>query len=295
MYKVGEGMKKHKVYISISIILLAGLVIFQWIHLCNNTTAKAILDYRYKSFNNDTYYYVLDYVTDLLLKDIPDKDNKTITLLFNNETSPYEEFGIGYLYLRDKVFPMTMYDTEDCCIPLSEKSYWKVQFENEQWDYILLLGKETNIFNETSTHDYTLYKVVDKNNYILKEINSYDLSLYTVYKQFGEESTIFQNLIEMVKYSITEHWNFSSIDLMLNFANDLYIKNENEKAIEYSMFYLENVDFINDTLNSNLGAIYTEKEEYEKAIYHYNVCLRNEACDSLFVNQKISELQQIEE
>lgn len=283
-------MKKKNICVSIIFLLIVFVV--QFSYLSQNTTARAVLDYKNMSFENDSNYFVLKELTELLLENIPEKDSKNITLIFNNKTSPYQEFGIGYLYIRYLVFPMTMYTSYEYYTDISKKKYLDEQIVNEDLDYILLLGKDTKLFNELSTNDYTLYEVVNKENNQIREVASVNFGLYDIYNSIEteEEKEEFEDLVADTKKMLEEDWSFSAIGLMKNFANDLFLHNEYDLAMEYSYYYIDKVDYINEILNMNLGDIYRELNNYEQAIHHYEICLRNQACDSVNARKNIDEL-----
>lgn len=285
-------MKKNQRFIEFSIIILIILIIFQFFFLYSKTIANTILNYGKTTFENDTNYLVLENLTKALLETIPEKENKNITLLFNEETSPYSEFGIGYLYIRYLAYPMQMNTGYQFYFPISEQYYLNEKIQKENLDYILLLGKNTELFNQISTKDYTLYKVTDKKNNQIKEISSINFGLYDIYKNINteEEQKKYNEIIKKMKVAIEEYWSFSSIDLMREFAIDLYENEEYDLAIEYSNYYLNTVDYINVPLNMNLADIYTKQGNFELAISHYQACQRNQECDSVLVQQKINEL-----
>lgn len=290
-------MKKIMNGTSISILVLALVFVFQLFYMYNNTNAKTILNINAKTFNEEPIYHILDYATDLLLDEIDEKENKTITMIFDDDTSPYKEFGVGYLYIRNKVFPMIMRDSDGIFHKtLKDKiDFTNEQLYTEQIDYLLLLGKGMEIFDVVTENDFTLYKVIDKKNNIIEKIKGYDLSLYMLYDHFGKNSKEFIDMVNMVENSIEEHWNFTSIDLMYGLFADLYNNNEYEDAIKYGNYYLNKVDYINDSVNIKLGEIYTKLEKYEDAIHHYNICKNNSACDAEEMDRRINNLKEVME
>ena len=285
-------MKKNENYILASIVILMIAFGYQFYTIYKHTTANIFLNRNITILDNDTIYYVLDAVTDMLLEEIDDKENKAITMLTDNTITPYVEYGPGYMYVRNKVLPMHMYLDWDFYLDLKEKDV-STLLKRQKLDYVLLFGKDVNLYNITSTHDYTLYKVIDRENNILEEVKGYDLSLYNLYKKYGINDKKFQSILKRVKKSISEHWLYSSINLMVNFANDLYKNGDYDLAVEYSEYYLLNVDFLHPTLNMNLAEYYTGLGEYDKAISYYKNLYSNANSDTELLDSRIEELEEL--
>lgn len=285
---------KKKIYILCSILILLFIFVFQYKYLINNTVGKYVLDNNYEEPELDISFYFLNKLTNGLIEDIDSKKDKNITLIYNEESNLFNQYAMGFLSVRYEVLPMNM-DLRykwGYGILGNEAKDELIDFYNI--DYVLLLGRNTSIYNIDSEKDYTLYKVVDKKNNLLEEVKSFNFGLYDLYllSKTDKEKEDFNKLLGYYQTLILTDFNFSAIDFIRNYAIDLYEHEDYEKAIEISNFYLENVDSINEFLNVNMGYIYKEKGDYETSLKYFQLCLNNSLCNKDLVNKEIDEINE---
>lgn len=285
---IKSSKQKNMIVIILLVIIFTG----QYFLLYKYTAARTVLDPKVDVFNNEVAYKILKKSTDHLLTGV-DLENKAITLLFNDQTNKYSEYGIGYLYLRLDLLPVNMPSVPQFFYPINDSEFINTILETEEIDYVLFLGIDTEIYNEKTTSDFTLFKVIDRDNNIVEKVDEMDFSLYGLYEKCDNnecKKEVF-DLADYFKKVIKQHFNIPAIIFMNDFANDLYLHQEYDLAIEYSNYYLEEVDYINDKINMNMGNIYEKRNDIDKAIHYYSNCMKNEVCNTVDVKEKIDHLE----
>ena len=261
---------------SIINLVIALIIVFQVVYFYKNTTNDVLLNVSAKQESNDFALVHLDKVIDILLENVDSKQSNNFFIITNKETLPYEAYGIGYLYLRWKLYPNFLPTIGEYNAIKATPEYIDSIGKNYDLDYVFVFGKDTNFFGYTTEADITLFHLDNKENNQYSYVDQINLSLYDLY---NHDKQLFNKFVVEVKYNIAEFWNFYCIGLMYNLVNDAYLNGNYELAKTYGKYYLDTVDYINDDVNIILAEIYYKEGKYELAKEHFNICLRNSACD----------------
>ena len=232
-------------------IILILLILFQIVYFKKYTFNDYLFSPSKTEENNEYVFNHLDLVYDILFSNVELKD-ENIFLHYNQETAPYDEYGIGYLYTRWKFFPNYVPSEHIFNIEKYDIDLYKKADDLYNLGYLIIIGKDTEIFDYKTSKDFTLIKVEDSKTDTYTIVNEIDFNIYDIYKLNDDN---FDKFIKEVKKNIEMKWNFYCINLMRNFALDLYKHSDYEKAKEYGNYYLNNVDKENKEIKEMLESI----------------------------------------
>ena len=166
---------------SIINLVIALIIVLQVAYFYKNTTNDVLLNVSAKQESNDIALVHLDKVIDILLKNVDSKQNNNFFIITNKETLPYEAYGIGYLYLRWKLYPNFLPTIGEYNAVKATPEYIDSIGKNYDLDYVFVLGKDTNFFGYTTEADVTLFHLDNKESNQYSYVDQINLSLYDLY------------------------------------------------------------------------------------------------------------------
>lgn len=264
------------------------IIIFQTIYFSKFAESGQVLNYYIKKEEKTSDNIVFSMISNLM-SDYVKKDSK-IVFLGATKNQYYACNGITLFQLRLDFFDSIVEKGVSCFVEEKNDDYYIDLIKKNDIDYVLYIGRNTYFLDKYTKKDITLFEVENNNKIQLNSIFDINIDLYDLYTNYKNiDEKYFNENLEEIKQQIIYYYDFEGIDFIRNFAITSFDNRNYNLALSLTNFYLENVDYINDELNIKVGDYYFELEEYDKAKFYYNVCLRNLECDKKYVNKKINE------
>lgn len=275
----------------IGVIIILYLIVFQFYYIYNKSYSGYIFNYRNTHEKNNINYVVLSNGLELIKEIVPNDKETVLSIFINNEESKYD-ISLQYWYDRTMLYPINL--PRDFC-NLDIRDYdddkFSTMIANNKVEYIVIVGKDTKILNVTTEKDINIYKMVNKRN--MEKIASYDLDLYSLEdecKKYDREDLFTKIIDEILRYVGTYKNYYSTVaaDYLVEYANDLYENNYDDKAIKYYQIY-NKIGILNAEAFYNLANLYNSQKDYKNALEQISYCIALEDCpsDAVYLQQEL--------
>jgi|GEM_PF-5305854 len=276
----------------IAILLLICLVIFQSYLIYKKTYSGYMFDTKYNQERINVDYLLLSSSLELIKDKISLNKETNITILIDNKEGKYN-IPLQYYYDKQALYPANLI-IKHKLKALSEYTNEIIinDIKLEKIDYIIIVGKNHLILNQTTVNDISIYKT---NGESLELVNGYDMNIYSFYKECIKlnKEEHFNNMLDKIINYIKNYKNYygtTALDSIYKYADDLYINGDYDKALTYYNLYLE-TNALDKIIHLNKGKIYFNQKKYDKALEEFNYCKAIEGCNIDDANRYIEQMK----